>query len=169
MRRSAWCIGLAVALAATLAGLGAVNTAAATPPVGETFIPLAAGRVDEGVKAKSVTGSWRMRIQTNHSTDTLTAQVVHPPGSSSGWHKHAGPVMVTVVEGTLSFYFGDDPTCSPMLVHAGQTVVEQGGARAPAHYAVNEGSQDVKLLVTMFAPAGVSPRIDVPAPGNCPF
>jgi hypothetical protein len=74
--------------------------AAATPPVGETFIPLAAGRVDERVQAKSVTGSWRMRIQTNHATDTLTAQVIHPPGSSSGWHKDAGPVIVTVVEGT---------------------------------------------------------------------
>ena len=105
---------------------------------------------------------------TNDATDTLTAQVVHRPGSSSGWHKHPGPVIITVLEGTLAFYFGDDPSCSPTRVHAGQAVIEEGGAGAPAHYAVNEGSQDLKLFVTLFAPAGTFPRIDAPVPGNCP-
>jgi quercetin dioxygenase-like cupin family protein len=91
------------------------------------------------------------------------------PEASSGWHKHAGPVIVTVTQGTLTFYFGDDPECSPTRLHAGETVIEQGGERDPAPFAVNEATEPVKLFVTMFAPAGIFPRIDVPSPGNCPF
>jgi hypothetical protein len=51
-------------------------------------------------------------------------------------------------------------------------VIEGGGARSPAHYAVNEGSETVRLFVTLFAPRGVFARIDVPEaepPGNCPL
>jgi quercetin dioxygenase-like cupin family protein len=110
-----------------------------------------------------------MRLTTSDPTRVVTARISHPQGSSSGWHKHPGPVIVTVTQGTLTFYSADDPTCSPRRVHAGQTVVEPGGAAAPAHLAVNEGSEDVKLIVTAFAPAGLFPRIDAPAPANCRF
>jgi quercetin dioxygenase-like cupin family protein len=158
-------------MATALVALVVLTPAAATPPVNETFTPLApASSLYGRVKAKAATGDWKMRIATSAATDVLTAEVIHPPGSSSGWHKHPGPAIITVAAGTLTFYFGDDPTCSPTRVHAGQTVIEEGGARSPAHYAVNEGTQDVRVLVTLFAPKGVFPRIDVPeAPGNCPF
>jgi hypothetical protein len=67
--------------ATTVAGLIVLGAAAATPPDNETFIPHAFGTAADGVRAKAVTGPWKMRIDTNGGTDTLTAEVVHPPGS----------------------------------------------------------------------------------------
>ena len=75
-----------------------------------------------------VAAEWKMRIATNAATDVPTAEVIHPEGNSSGWHKHPGPVIITVVERTLTFYFGEDSTCSPTRVHAGK-IRDRGGRR----------------------------------------
>jgi quercetin dioxygenase-like cupin family protein len=162
---------LRIVAATAVTGLAVLGSAAATPPVEETFTLLAAGNVDQPVHVKAKAGEWKMRMATNAATSVVTAEVLHPPGSSSGWHKHPGPAIITVAQGTLTFYFDDDPACSPTRVHQGETVIEEGGDDSPAHYAVNEGETDVKLLVTLFATRGVFPRIDVPeeeAPANCP-
>jgi hypothetical protein len=37
-----------------------------------------------------------------------------------------GPVFVQVVSGTLTLYQGDDPTCSPTVIAAGNGFVEPG-------------------------------------------
>lgn len=169
MKSVALTLGLATTVAAAFVGLMVLTQAAATPPVDEDFRPLAFGSIDQRVKAKAVTGRWKMRIGINSATTVVTAEVIHPPGSPSGTST-PGAAIITVAQGTLKFYFGDDPTCSPTRVHERETVIEEGGADSPAHYAVNEGTETVRVLVTLFAPNGAFPRIDVPvAPGNCPF
>jgi hypothetical protein len=37
------------------------------------------------------------------------------------------------------------------------------------HIARNEGSENVVVYVTFMLPEGGATRIDVPAPGSCPF
>jgi hypothetical protein len=44
----------------------------------------------------------------------------YTPLGSTGWHKHPGPVYITVTSGELTFYELDDPTCSPHVYKAGQ-------------------------------------------------
>jgi hypothetical protein len=42
------------------------------------------------------------------------------PGGSSGWHTHPGPSLITVKQGTATFYDGDDPDCAPQVYTVGQ-------------------------------------------------
>jgi hypothetical protein len=62
---------------------------------------------------------------------------------------------------------GDDLKCRPHQYGPGQAFVDKGGGHV--HIGRNEGTVTVKLLVTFIVPVGAAPRIDVPAPGNCPF
>ncbi len=93
--------------------------------------------------------------------------ITFAPGSYSGWHRHPGPVFIQVVSGTMTFYEGDDPTCTPIVRSAGQGFLDVGDH---PHIARNETGQPAQNVVTYFAPPGATLRIDVaPAPGNCPF
>ena len=38
-------------------------------------------------------------------------------GGTTGWHSHLGPSLIFVLAGTISNYHGDDPTCTPHIVH----------------------------------------------------
>jgi len=88
------------------------------------------------------------------------------PGGHSGWHFHPGPVLVVVKTGTITFYMGDDPSCSPHVHPAGTTFFENGGMVGIAR---NEGSANATVVATFFVPAGSPTRLDADAPGNCPF
>ena len=48
----------------------------------------------------------------------------YAPGGSTGWHTHPGPVFITVVEGEVTFYERDDPTCTGKVVRAGEGYVD---------------------------------------------
>jgi quercetin dioxygenase-like cupin family protein len=92
------------------------------------------------------------------------------PGGHSGWHSHPGPSLVTVTQGTATFYDADDPNCSPHRVVAGDVtgtgVIDTG----KVHILVNEGTETLVTFVTQIVPADQPRRIDEPAPTNpnCP-
>ncbi len=75
----------------------------------------------------------------------------------------------------MSFYDGDDPTCTVRTYSAGQAFVDAG--QGYVHIARNEGSVNLEIWTTLFdvppvdpnVPGSGSPRIDEPAPGNCSF
>lgn len=95
-----------------------------------------------------------------------TQLITFQPGGHSGWHGHPGPVFITVMSGTMTFYESDDPTCQPIVRTAGQGYLDTGDH---AHIARNETSAPAANVVTYFAPPGAALRIDKPSPGNCPF
>lgn len=87
-------------------------------------------------------------------------------GGSTGWHTHPGPVLITVTEGTLSFYEYDDPTCTPTVVSAGQGYVDTGRG----HLGRNETGLPARDVTVIFSPVGLPFRGELPAPApNCPF
>jgi quercetin dioxygenase-like cupin family protein len=141
------------------------NTVLATPPSGFTSTSLAKARLEQ-FDAKTKTGNWKSRLKTKGASDLEVLEVKIAPGGSSGWHSHPGPSMVIVKSGTATFYLGDDPTCTPHIVHAGQSFVEAGGQ---VHLARNEGTVELVNIVTSLVPAGAARRIDALSPGNCPF
>ena len=59
--------------------------------------------IDVDVKAKS-------------PLDIVVRQHDYQIESSTGWHTHPGPVFITVVQGEVTFYEYDDPTCTPTIV-----------------------------------------------------
>ena len=73
-----------------------------------------------------------------------------------------------MASGTLTYYKGDDPTCTGVQYPAGTTVFDPGYT---IHLARNEGSVDVVNYVTQLLDESFQFRIDVPAPGNpaCSF
>ena len=115
----------------------------------------------DGARARRI---WRERC-----TDLVRTQIRAAPGD---WHSHPGPVVVLIASGRMSFYDGEDPTCTARTYSTGQAFVDSG--QGHVHIARNEGSVPLELFVTYFdVTPGVPPpgafRIDAPDPGNCSF
>jgi len=105
-------------------------------------------------------------LNTSQETDIhVTEGVADPNGGTTGWHAHPGPVFVLVKSGAVTAYSGDDPTCTGQTYTAGMSFIE--GTRP--HILRNEGVLHAEIVAVFFVPAGQARRIDVAAPGNCPF
>jgi hypothetical protein len=109
---------------------------------------------------------WEVEVKARPTVDIATQTITFEPGGSSGWHSHPGPVFISVVSGTMTFYESDDPDCQPIVRNAGEGYVD---ADQHGHIARNETSAPATNVVTYFVPAGAALRVDEPSPGNCPF
>jgi quercetin dioxygenase-like cupin family protein len=157
---------LVAALVVAIVGAAiAAGVALATPGVGVTNTPIAVGNLpatDLNIK----TGAWKIDLRTKGESDVSVVESRLAPGGSFGWHSHPGPSFSIVKSGTLTFYRGDDPTCTPQVYHAGDVLIDPGHT---VHIGRNEGSVELVLIVTRVVPHGAATRIDEPNPGNCPF
>jgi hypothetical protein len=91
----------------------------------------------------------------------------YAPLGSTGWHKHPGPVYITVTSGQLTFYEYDDPTCSPHVFTAGQGFVDYGNGHIGINQDPNNAASDVTVAVTYVAGPF---RTELPAGNpNCSF
>ncbi|MEP6602189.1 MAG: cupin domain-containing protein [Nitrospirota bacterium] len=142
------------------------GTVLATQPSGVTVMPLApVGHFDE-INDSAKSDDWKAQIKTKGVSDLHVVQVTIQPGGTLGWHSHLGPSFVTVKSGTATFYDGDDPTCTPILVPTGSSLFEPGG---DVHIVRNEGSEPLVNVVVQLLPTGAPRLIPKPSPGNCPF
>jgi quercetin dioxygenase-like cupin family protein len=110
--------------------------------------------------------NWKVSVKAKPALDVAVQSIVFQPGGQSGWHSHPGPVFISVVSGTMTFYESDDPDCEPIVRHAGEGYLDTG---EHAHIARNETTAPATNVVTYFAPPGGALRIDQPDPGHCPF
>jgi quercetin dioxygenase-like cupin family protein len=156
-----------MAASAGVAVLTIAATAYATPAAGFTTTILSTGRFGEIDVKTNDDPQHKIDLKTKGETDVYVLQNTVTPGGTSGWHTHPGPSLITVKSGTATLYDGDDPTCTPHVVTAGNGVVDPGGGHV--HILRNEGTVDLVTVVTQIVPAGATRRIDAPAPGNCPF
>ena len=86
-------------------------------------------------------------------------------GRQSGWRTETGPVLIQVLTGTLTFYSADDPTCSPIVLTAGEGWFSSGEY---AHLVRNETNEGAETLLTAFVPPDAEIRVDADQPENCP-
>lgn len=163
--------GRQVVLAAIVAVVSATSVAFATAGSGvilrNDFVR--AGFVDPTDLKFKVTGQQGIEVMhVPNARETVFQQVVIAPGGYTGWHSHPGPTLVLIKSGQLSFYDGEDPTCTPRVYTAGQAFFDRG--QGHVHIARNEGGENVELWSAYFdVPPGEAVRIDAPAPGNCGF
>ena len=151
-----------VAVAAISAGV-----VSATPPGGTTSTLIGRATFGESFNIKRMgADGWDVKVKATPALDVAVQRIVFQPGGQSGWHSHPGPVFISVVEGTMTFYESDDPTCNPVVRHAGEGYLDVGDH---AHIARNETSEPATNVVTYLAPPAAALRIDEPSPGNCPF
>jgi quercetin dioxygenase-like cupin family protein len=143
--------------------IASVGIVAATPGVGAVGTILSTGTLSAGVRIHTAD----LKFSTRDDIKVVTQTITIAPGGSTGWHSHPGPVIVTISAGRMTFYDGDDPSCSPGTYRTGDSFVDRGGGHV--HIARNEGSVDLVLFATYLVPIGAPIRTDLASPGNCPF
>ncbi len=155
------------ALAATAVTLGAYAAVTmASPPVGVTPTLLARGTYGEFKVMADQQGPIDLKIQAKTPLDVVVRRHDYAPGSSTGWHRHPGPVLITVTQGTLTFYEYDDPDCTPHRVSAGQGYVDSGHG----HIGRNETGEPAQDFSVITAPVGGAFRSELDAPSpHCDF
>jgi len=101
-------------------------------------------------------------VTTEPAIDVEVDTHYYNPLGSTGWHKHPGPVYITVTLGQLTFYEHDDPTCSPKVYSKGQGFVDYGNGHIGINQDPNNPASDVTVAITSVG--GVF-RTELPAPG----
>ena len=148
------------------------GTVLATPSsgfVGTTLAKATFGRIFSHVHTDDPQ-FWNEVIQTQGESDLYVQQNTWQPGGSTGWHTHPGPSFVTVTQGSVTVYEGDDPSCTPHVYTAGtanNSFVDIGGG--DVHLIRNETGAVAQTIAVQFTPAGATRRIDAAKPGNCSF
>lgn len=180
--KSRWLLTLALAAIGAAVYGGTVLATSSSGFTGTTLAKATLGELD--IKAKTDVDPttpgpqfWKAQLKTKGLTDLYVQQNTWDPGAcgspgcipSSGWHTHPGPSLVTVTQGTVTAYDGDDPTCTPHVYSANGTnsFVDIGGGAV--HIIRDESGAVAKTVVVQLVPAGAARRLDAPAPGNCPF
>jgi hypothetical protein len=84
-----------------------------------------------------------------------------PPGFSSGWHTHPGPVLVAMSPtsaGSLTLY---DENCTPTTIGANQAYIEKPNSPLLAR---NDSAANADWVTTMIVPIGEPFTVPVDAP-----
>jgi quercetin dioxygenase-like cupin family protein len=144
------------------------GTVLATPQAGVTTTQLAKGGFGPiKVTTQDPVSGWQAALETMGASDVYAVRNTFDPGGQTGWHTHPGPSLVIVTAGTITAYDGDDPTCTPKVYTAGQGFVDPGGGHV--HILRNETNLHAETVAIQLVPKDAPRRIDMPAPGNCPF
>jgi len=93
-------------------------------------------------------------------TEVFMRHVVFAAGASTHWHTHLGPVVVTIVSGSLTLYDGDDKTCTGKTIGAGQGFIDDGFGHI--HLARNEGTGPADFYATYLLPPDAGDTLAVP-------
>jgi quercetin dioxygenase-like cupin family protein len=156
-------VGVAVAVA-VVAGIFVLPSSAQDPPiVGEPLGPRAvfADDVTLKVKIKHENGSMEV-VNVDNPSRVAVVKYTIQPGAQFPWHSHAGPVVVNVTQGALTYLDGDD--CSEHAYSAGQVFVDPG--QGHVHTAYNRTSGVTTLVATFFAAPADGPLL-IPAAPAC--
>ena len=116
------------------------------------------------------TGKWGLHLKTLDDTDIGADRLTVQPSGFSGWHAHPSPVFVTVTHGSIIWYDGSNPLCTPHTYNMGDSFIE---AAYKVHDVRNASNSDTaEFIAIVIKPAGfVGPtfRLDRPEPNNCTF
>jgi hypothetical protein len=166
MKRRGYLLGAAAAAVALLTLAGFVAITMASPPSGVTPTLLARGTYDAFKVRSDPHGPVDFKAEATKPLDVVVRKHDYLPGSTTGWHRHPGPVFVTVTQGQVTFYEYDDPHCTPRVVSAGQGYVDSGRG----HIGRNESGHPAQDVSVIIAPVGGPFRSELDAPGPyCDF
>jgi hypothetical protein len=159
-----------ILLAAVVAALAvhaiATSLVVASPAAGVVPTLLARGTYPAFNVSSYPDGAGLFKAQAKSDLDVVVRRHDYAAGGSTGWHRHPYPVLITVIDGTLTFYAYDDPTCTPTVVSKGGGYVDNGRG----HIAQNESGAAAADISVIMAPVGAVFRSELDAPNpNCGF
>jgi quercetin dioxygenase-like cupin family protein len=95
-------------------------------------------------------------------TNLVSGKTTLAPGGFLGWHYHDGPILFTVLSGTITISHADGTTEE---FPAGSAFFEKPG-KVDFHRMDNKGTVDAAFLVTVLLPPEVPAMIYVPRPAG---
>jgi hypothetical protein len=138
----------------------------ASEAIGVTPTLLARGSYDSFKVKASEDAEFEFEAEAKPAVDLVVRRHDYAIGSTTGWHQHPGPVFITVIQGEVTFYEYDDPTCTGTKVSAGEGYVDTGHG----HVGRNESGAPATDVTVITAPVGGGFRSELPAPGPfCDF
>ena len=145
---------LAMIAASMIVGVNVLPAFADEPPPpiqGEPLTGRAVFTDDIGLKIKIAhDGSETDVVNTSDPSRTVVVRYTVQPGAQFPWHTHAGPVVVNVVSGALTYIGAED--CAESTYTSGQAFVDAGHGHV--HSATNPTGSPTILIATFFeAPA----------------
>jgi quercetin dioxygenase-like cupin family protein len=155
-----WAITTALSAAAVF-GATTLPTAAQTPPIvleqlGDRSV--FTDRVELKFKVKDHDGEMTV-VSADDASRTAVARITVQPGARFPWHTHAGPVVVNVDQGALTYVEGED--CREQSYSEGEAFVDSGHGHV--HSAYNPGTTATVLYATFFEAPKEGP-LTIPAP-----
>jgi quercetin dioxygenase-like cupin family protein len=140
------------------------SSAQAPPPIATEFLTDRAVFTDDvtlQVKIKQ-DGQKTEVVNVRDPSRTVVARFTVQPGAQFPWHSHAGPVVVNVVSGELTYVEADD--CVERAYPAGTAFVDPG--QGHVHTAFNDTSGVTVLVATFFSAPAEGPLL-IPASPGC--
>ena len=125
------------------------------PPIATEFLTgraVFSDNVQLKVKIK-LDGMKTQVVKVRDPSRTVVARFTVQPGAQFPWHSHAGPVVVNVVSGELTYVEADD--CVERAYPADTAFVDPG--QGHVHTAFNHTNQDTVIVATFYeAPASAN-------------
>jgi quercetin dioxygenase-like cupin family protein len=94
---------------------------------------------------------------------TVVVRYTVQPGAQFPWHSHAGPVVVNIISGALTYVGADD--CVQRTYAGGQAFVDAG--QGHVHTAFNPTNAPTVFVATFFDAPAEGPLLIPAAPGGC--
>lgn len=151
--------------ALVVAAVAAIGDAAlGTPPAGTVT---ASTLADVKTADTANMNRNKIRFRTNNPVEIAHIRNTNAaPGWAAGWHRHTGPVLIAVTDGTLTFYDRagrGGKACRVTKVTAPGGYIETAGQPIQVR---NDGTAPASWITTQIIPVGGSKREDV-AKGFC--
>jgi quercetin dioxygenase-like cupin family protein len=153
-------------IVAVVAGIYVLPSAAQEPPppiAAEPLTPRSVfpDQIDMKLKLK-MDGRATQVINQRDPSRTVVVRYTVQPGAQFPWHTHAGPVVVNIVSGALTYLPSDN--CVGRTYTAGQAFVDAGHGHV--HTAFNPGSEPMVFVATFFGAPASGPLL-IPAEPGC--
>ena len=156
------------AIAGIIAGGAYVLPAAAQappPPIAAEPLTLRSVFVDDiSLKFQiKLDGGATHVVDVKDPSRTVVVRYTVQPRAPFPWHSHAGPVVVNLVSGALTYVGAED--CVQRTYAAGQAFVDPG--QGHVHTAFNPTNAPTVFVATFFDAPADGPLLIPAAPGGC--
>ena len=163
-KRGAFAVAL---ITAVVVGVNVVPSWAQDPPppiLAEPQSPRSVfpDAVDLKIKLKEDGGAMNVVNQGDPSRTVVVKYTVQP-GAQFPWHSHAGPVVVNIVSGALTYVPAED--CANRTYNAGEAFVDPGHGHV--HSAFNGGGVPTVFVATFFGAPATGPLLIPAEPADC--
>ena len=158
---------IAVLASAMAGGAYVLPVEAQAPPppiVAERLTPRSVFVDDISLKFKiKLDGHANDVVDVKDPSRTVVVRYTVQPGAQFPWHSHAGPVVVNLVSGALTYVGAED--CVQRTYAAGQAFVDPG--QGQVHTAFNPTNAPTVFVATFFDAPAEGLLLIPGAPGGC--